>query len=65
MADKSDSVSLSDGLKSDISMININNNYETELTEIGEESTDEKMTKRTYGRGRRRGRRRGRGRGRP
>jgi hypothetical protein len=59
MANKSSSVSSSDGLKSDISMIDINNNYETELTKTGKESIDEKMTKRTNGRGRGRGRRRG------
>jgi hypothetical protein len=32
-------------------MIEKNNNYEIELIKTGEESTNEEMTKRTYGRG--------------
>jgi hypothetical protein len=50
MVDESSGVSLSDGPESDISIINIDNNYETELTKTGKESIDEEMTERTHGR---------------
>jgi hypothetical protein len=50
MADESGGVSSSDGPKSNISMINIDNNYKIELIETGEESTNEEMTERTHGR---------------
>jgi hypothetical protein len=50
--DESGGVSSSDGPESDISMINIDNNYETESTETRKESTDEEITEKTYGRGR-------------
>jgi hypothetical protein len=51
MADESGSVSLSDGLELDISIININNNYETKSTKIGKKSINEEMTEKTHGRG--------------
>jgi hypothetical protein len=51
MVDESSGVSSSDGPKSDISMINLDNNYETESTETGEESIDEEMTEGTHGKG--------------
>jgi hypothetical protein len=65
IADESSGVSSSDSLESNISIININNNYETESTETGKESTNKEMTEGTYGRGWRRGRKRGRGHGHP
>jgi hypothetical protein len=65
MANESGGVNSSDSPESDISMIDINNNYETKSTKTGKESTDKKMTEETYGRGRGRGRGCGCGRGRP
>jgi hypothetical protein len=50
MADESGGVSSSDSPESDISMFNIDNNYEIKSTKIGEKSTDEEMTEGTYGR---------------
>jgi hypothetical protein len=49
--DESGGVSSSDGPESDISMINIDNNYETESIKTGEESIDEEMTEGTHRRG--------------
>jgi hypothetical protein len=65
MAVESGGVSSSDCLESDISIININNNYEIKSIETRKESTNEEMTERTYGRGRGRGRGRGCSRGHP
>jgi hypothetical protein len=65
MVVESDGVNSSDSLELDISMIDINNNYETKSTETGKESIYEKMTEETHGRGRGRGRGRGYSHGRP
>jgi hypothetical protein len=51
MADESSGESSSDSPESDISMINIDNNYETESIKIGEKCTDEEMIEETHGRG--------------
>jgi hypothetical protein len=65
MVVESGGVSSSDGLESDISMIDINNNYETKSIETGKKSINEEMTEETHGRGRGRGRGHGYSRGRP
>jgi hypothetical protein len=49
IADKSSSINLKDSLKLDISIININNNYETKLIKIGKKSINEEMTEKTHG----------------
>jgi hypothetical protein len=51
MADESGSVSSSDGIELDISIIDIDNNYETKSTKTGEKSIDEEIIEETYGKG--------------
>jgi hypothetical protein len=65
MVVESGGVSSSNSLELDISMININNNYETKSIKTGKKSINKEMTEKTHGRGRGRGRGRGYSCGRP